>query len=88
MEPNADSANPTAPAPRSLPSLGGRSSIILFVQINNEMAAGGELVVVVGGQMGSVGGWAQLLRDLVCVCNFPRGERGGVRGSVGPGGGV
>lgn len=56
-----------------------RPTVILFVQINNEIAAashgGTQRVVIAAFQAGSDGLGGRLARlhcDLVCVCNFPQ----------------
>lgn len=56
-----------------------RPTVILFVQINNEIAAaphgGTQKVVIAAFQArsdGLCGRLARLHSDLVCVCNFPQ----------------
>lgn len=60
-------------------SIHRRPTVILFVQINNEIAAaphgGTQRVVIAAFQAGSDGLCGRLARlhsDLVCVCNFPQ----------------
>lgn len=60
-------------------SIHRRPTVILFVQINNEIAAaphgGTQRVVIAAFQPGSDGLCGRLARlhsDLVCVCNFPQ----------------
>lgn len=60
-------------------SIRRRPTVILFVQINNEIAAaphrGTQRVVIAAFQAGSDGLCGRLARlhcDLVCVCNFPQ----------------
>lgn len=60
-------------------SIHPRPTVILFVQINNEIAAaphgGTQRVVIAAFQAGSDGLCGRLARlhsDLVCVCNFPQ----------------
>lgn len=60
-------------------SIHRRPTVILFVQINNEIAAaphrGTRRVVIAAFQAGSDGLCGRLARlhcDLVCVCNFPQ----------------
>lgn len=60
-------------------SIHRRPTVILFVQINNEIAAashgGTQRVVIAAFQAGSDGLGGRLARlhcDLVCVCNFPQ----------------
>lgn len=63
----------------STQSIHRRPTVILFVQINNEIAAApheGTLRVVIAafqaGSDGLCGRLARLHCDLVCVCNFPQ----------------